>query len=614
MGRKSSTKKKIRELIDEKLRGTKKKKSRSKAKAEVKKELKKKQKENKKNKKVKKEKKKLIKLPKINIPKKKLFGAALVIIMAALLISVGYLLFQKAFRATPLAKILPESHTTALIEINTNFDHYQLTKTFELLKNNAEYSKEKLIEKIETQIGLNYQIDIQPWIGRQVAMAMLRGDSGQAYSIYFAEYINNIGLNEFLIKQTTLVSDENKYKLYQHKTSTDRYLTIIDDYIVTSQGREALDLLIREIDAGAEKLYYSDKYRRIDDNLPIQRLGFFYIDFDMINDSFIQEFPLLAEKGISMEKFGPLIKLLDAEGIVLVAMDDNFAVQSFLGLDSAIVKNAKYLPLKTSYHANLANYIDSNALAFWGGENLGNQIKRFIEIMSGGDHTMLSVFDNLIQNYSEKYFGSDVNFNQNILPILDSEFAFAIESNKEENIYKLIIEIDAPQSDKYKIQELLNAFAARGAIFQPKIVEHILEDGTISREVVAVPEEISKSDSLYEGQTIYYLRMGKRNFGIYYTILEDIAVFATQKEGITNSIDIINQKNKSLKSTDLFKTSITPILRNSDEVSYFNLNTVLPILFKQEELPEIFSIIDAVSNGRNYFNDGIVTLNYLHIK
>lgn len=611
MGRKSSTKKKIRKIVDEKQENTKRKFSRSKAKVEAREELEEKSK-NKKLAKLKetdqepKLKKALIKfpkLPKLNIPKRQLFGGALTIIMITVLISVGYLLFQKAFRATPVAKILPAESTTSLLEINTNYQHYQLTKTFELIQNYPQYSKESLIKEVEAKIGANYQSDIQPWLGRQVAVALMKGDSGEAYPLYFAEYINEEALTKFVDQQTGLLSAEHNY-----------YFEIIDDYLVASEGREGLDLLLKKIDEGADKLYYSKKYRRIDDNLPIQHVGFFYLDFDMINDAFIQKIPLLAEMGISMEKFGPLVKLLDAEGIVLVAMDNNFAVQSFLSLDPAVVKNAKYLPLKSSYHADLANYIDANALAFWGGENLGNQIKKFIEIMSGGDHTLLAVFDNILQNYTEKYFGQDVNFNQDILPILDKEFAFAIEKFNNQNAYKLIVEINSPQTDTFKIQELLSAFASRGAIFQPKIVEHILEDGTASREIVAVPEEISKSESIYEEKTIYYLKMGERNFGLYYAVLEDIAVFATQKEGVTSTIDIINNKTASLKSTEIFETSIEPILRNSDETSYFNFNAVLPILFEQEDLPEILTIIDAVSNGRNYFNDGIVTLNYLHIK
>ena len=606
MGRKSNTKKKIRKLVDENKDHAKKKITRSKAKKEAKKELEKVQEVKQKTKKA------SIKLPKLNIPKKKLFGAALAIIMIAILLSVGHLIFQKAFRATPVAKLLPAQYLTGLVEFNTNFEHYQLTKAFELLKNNPDYSKEALTSSIEDQLSLNYQADIAPWLGRQVAVAALTDDVGQAHLLYFAEYKSKDLLADFLSKHATVLDDQSDYRLYQ-QSGTNYYFTVIDSYLVAGDGRDGIEFLNEQQD-GADKLYYDDKYRRIDNNLPLNHLGFFYLDFDKVNDSFIQKIPLLSEQGVSMEKFGPLIKLLDAEGIVLVAMDDNFALQSFLSLDPAVVKNAKYLPLKSTYHAELAAFLDAETLAFWGGENLGNQIKRFVEIMSGGDHTLLSVFDHLLQNYTEKYFGKDINFNQDILPILDGEFAFAIEKYNDQDSYKVIFELDSPQSDSLKIQELLSAFANRGGIFQPKIVEHVLEDGTVGREIIAVPEEIAKSESNYSGQTIYYLKMGERDFGIHYTILNNMAVFATQKEGITSTIDIISGDKVSLKSSQLFETSIAPILRNSDEVSYFNFNAVLPILIEKEEMPKILTIIDAVSNGRNYFNDGIVTLNYLHIK
>src|SRR3989338_8734967 len=90
------------------------------------------------------------------INRKALFGGVLTIIMLVILVSVGYLLFQKAFRAQPIAKLLPEDDVILVLEINTNFDHNQLLKTFGLLKNNPQYSKEKLIEKIENQFIVDY--------------------------------------------------------------------------------------------------------------------------------------------------------------------------------------------------------------------------------------------------------------------------------------------------------------------------------------------------------------------------------------------------------------------------------------------------------------------------
>ena len=107
------------------------------------------------------------------INRKALFGGVLTTIMLVILVSVGYLLFQKAFRAQPIAKLLPEDDVIMVLEINTNLDHNQLLKTFGLLKNHPQYSKEKLIEKIENQFIVDYESDLKNWFGRAAGVVVL---------------------------------------------------------------------------------------------------------------------------------------------------------------------------------------------------------------------------------------------------------------------------------------------------------------------------------------------------------------------------------------------------------------------------------------------------------
>ena len=119
MGRKSSAKKKRRaekktENIKEKKKGFFKKLKTSKSKKTKKKEPKKTTKK---------------KQRKLKISKKQIFAGTLTLIMLTILVAVGYLLFQKAFKPRPIAKLLPADNTIAIVEINSNFDHHQLTKT-----------------------------------------------------------------------------------------------------------------------------------------------------------------------------------------------------------------------------------------------------------------------------------------------------------------------------------------------------------------------------------------------------------------------------------------------------------------------------------------------------
>lgn len=600
MGRKSNAKKAAREQEKEKqskkegkgffksiFSGKKSEKARKKD------EQPKKVEQPKKEKKTKQPRKKLI------INKKKFFGWVFAIIMLAILISVGYLLFQKAFRAKPIAKILPDDRTVITFELNTNFEHNQLLKTFHLLTNQPQYSREKLIEWAEIKLNTNYEKDLKPWLGRQIGFAILnpKDHEDTLHTVYFIEYLSKGKAENFL----------NRYK-------GTFYSAFIDDYIFLSSNEKAISDLID--DQKSEELYAGSKYREIDNNLPLNKLAYLYIDFEKITDSFFQTYPFLSEKGFSLDVLKPFLNLFDAEGVAFIALDDNFAIQSFLSLNEEVVDKIDYIGYQEKYTADLADAIPQDVLAFWGGENLEAQIKRLIELLAGGDQANLMVFDSLLQNYTKKYFGADVNFRTDILPLFHNEFAFVIEKSEDKNIYKILIELSSPQKDALNIQEIANSFAKVGAIFEPKIVEHTLEDGTVGKEIVAVPEEIIKSSSQYQGDTINELIMGEQGWGIYYAMLDDMAVIATDREGVKNTIDIAKGEKPSLKSTELFTKHIEPVLKSSDEVSYFNLEGFLPLLLSEENLAKYpaFGIVASLSSGRNYFNDGVVTINYLQIK
>lgn len=545
--------------------------------------------------------------------KKKVLGGAFVAIMIAILVSVGYLLFEKAFKAMPLAKLLPADSTVMILEMNSNTEHNQFRKSFQLLKNHPEYSQKKLISSLEQKFTMNFESDLRPWLGRQIGAALVKSKAEEGYLnvLYFAEVVSKKAAKDALMKHEGSINTYANQETYM--TSGPYFATFLGDYLVLSDAEQAIYEAIDNF-SDAEKLYTTSTYRKISNNLPINKAAFLYLNFDQITDSFFRYFQFLGEKGLSMENLGPFLELFDAEGIALIAMDNNFAMQNFLALDGELAKNIKYPTSIAKYNAKLTDYVLENSLAFWGGENLEAQLKRILEILAGGNESTLIVFDNLINSYTQKYFGPDINFNYDILPLFKNEFALAIEELGDEHVYKLLIELSDFEQDSLKLHEIASNFASQGAIFEPKIVEHTLEDGTVTKELVAVPEEIVKSESDYKGTAIFELKLGKQNWGIYYAIIDDIAVIATNTEGVKSTVDITENSKVSLGSTEKFTKHIFPVLSSSDEVSYFNLDALMPILFSDKDIPNFVEIIASLSSGRNYFNDGVVTINYINIK
>ena len=395
------------------------------------------------------------------------------------------------------------------------------------------------------------------------------------------------------------------------KSSSDGlYKELLNEYMILSSNEEVLKELKTP---SGERLYDSENYRRIDDNMPLSKAAFFFINFNKIDNDFFQKFPILDEINISKETLEPFIGLLDCEGLSLVAMDDKFALQTFISLNRKALEDSKYISFKEKYDASLSEYVSSDAIAFWGGENLEYQIKRMLEALSGADNSMIEVFDKVIQNYSQKYFGPEVIFETDILPLFANEFALAMEKDAEENVYKLLIELKDSSVDAVKIHEIADNFAEIGAIFEPKVVEHILEDGTVTKEIVAVAEAITKKESKYKDATVYELKMGKEGFVVAYTIIDNVALISTSTSGIRSAIDAKSNEIESLFTSEKFSELISPVLTHSDEVTYFNMEELLPIMFG-EEIPPFLELISSLSSGKSYFDDGITSINYLRIK
>jgi len=83
---------------------------------------------------------------------------------------------------------------------------------------------------------------------------------------------------------------------------------------------------------------------------------------------------------------------------------------------------------------------------------------------------------------------------------------------------------------------------------------------------------------------------------------------------VETSLDLLEDNQKSLKNSADFLSQIDPVLKSSDEVSYFKVSKIVDGYFSDSIYAPIFQSIDSFSSGRNYFNDGVVTTNYLKVQ
>lgn len=568
MGRKSNAKKIIREVVKEKAQKEKGKKAKSQVVKTVEPPVV--------------ETKPRPEFKKIFKQHRQKFTISATVILGAFLIFFAYCLLQRAFRPVDIAKFLPEDSVVAFVTINTDERHDQHLKAVNLLKDTA-YSKEYFIDYIQDRTSYNFETDIRPWLGRQAGLALLKDPNNQLQTYIFAEFRSSELVAPFLQKFPDAAF-------------------LLDDYLVFGPENS----LKKQIQKPQNPLIDSKQYRRTIDHLPFNQAAFAYIDFRNVSADILKKVPFLNSAKLSFNELRPLLNTLHSEGLSLRALDQNFALQTYLALSDETLDQGSNLKSRQNYHGELLKLLDQNTIALWAGENLENRLRVLLEILTGGNQNNAALFDKLVEQYTRKYFGPAVNFNQDILPLLRKEFAFAIEEIDGKKSYKFLLEVSFPAKDAERLHQIANSFASMGAVFEPQIVEHTLPDGTIAKEIVAIPEKILKEQSTYQDHTIYELKMGSQGWGIYYTLVDDIAIFSDNKASLQHSLDLLADNKNSLTSTTTYDNIIAPTLRQADELTYLNF----------EKIPNIKPLSDLLktfSGGNAYFEGGIMSINYFDL-
>jgi len=548
--------------------------------------------------------------PKVKNQNKKIqfFGGFLILIMTVLLIWIAIFLFEKAFQAKPIAKFLPADKTILTLEFNIDKNNFQNIKTFELLKNHPEFSQKNIIKFLEKSLNFNYEKDSFSWLGRNLGIALIEvnGREGLINELYFLELINNKKAEEYFAQKSDIIYYP-EYKIYKLKNSKEtletrglkppQFLFFYDNYLIASSNKKVLDSLIESINTDKGKLYNSSRYRRLDDNLPFQEISYIYLDYEKIIKNYIEYLPLITKNVSSIKEMKPLISILSEEAISIVAQDNKFLVKTFLSLNNN--KENQELSLKSKYEADLLKYVPKDVIAIWGGVNLSSTIEEFSKNID--KNLVLNLIDSKLKNF----FGNKVTFNENISSLLDDEFVFTINKIKNDYNYNYNLLVSMKEGDKQKkqIEDLIKSFIKNTAAFTTEIVSHTMDDGSSYNEIIAVPDEIIKDQTSYKGINVFQISPEESDLKISYAYVENTAIISSSIVVVKDTIDLLKEQGEDFKSSEKFTEFIEPIIKNSDQVNYINLEK-LDMLFPLKEF----------SSGKNYFNDGIITVNLFTIR
>lgn len=556
--------------------------------------------------------------------RQKIRGGILIAIGAFAIIFIGIFLFTKIFRPQSLAELIPEEESIAVLEINVDGSHSQVKQFFETLQAYPVYQINGINSIVDTVSPFETGEALQEWVGRKAGLALVKEEEDGEKNIvpvFFVETKDQNGTVQYLQNLAAGASGDELIKkpyagheIYSYKVGQNFVYTFLNSYLVYTENEDTIKLLIDNRSNDKPRLSDSANYRKVANNLAPDGLIFGYVDLNRMFEYLSESPAFIAQKGEDYLAFRPFIGLFKAEGISVFAEKDHFKAQVFTSLDTEKLDGESYITYSEKYQGMLLPYVQQSPILVASGHDLTKELNRLEDIFSSGTNASSAIFDGLVEAQKEQYFGKDISLHEDIYPLLQGEYLITVGNSLEEPEVTVVIELTDPNNNELRIEKLAQAFADTSGVFSPKIVSVTLPDGTIGKEIVASPEVITRNDESYTGETIYTLKIGDSGWAVYYTVLENEAVFSTSIEEIKAVIsDGIEKEN--FTTTENYNSLIKPILKSADQFYFMETGALTENIASDETsmIKPYFTPFGGMAVAKNFFTDGISTIYVLEV-
>jgi len=542
-----------------------------------------------------------------------------------LLLFVIFYTVSRVFRPIDFAEMLPKDSTIALMQINVNSGHEQVRRFYNSLNKYEAFHPNSIENILNETFDIDYDIEVKPWLNRQVGFAIIKNpqSEGEYDMLYFVETRDIAATKEFMksrgleSQEDYLLDEEYKgEKIYHHALSQSFNFAFLNNYLVLAENLDAVKQVINSMKSSELKLVEDPDYQKVSQNLPITTLTFAYLDVSKLVQYLKQNEEFMSEKGRELLAFEPFLKIYNAYGFTGMIENNNLAMQSFTAVDKAYLDGQDLLNFDSKFKAEFLTMLPSDVKAYAGGLNLTKQFHRYSEIFGVGGEVSYLIFEGALRALKSEYFGDEIDLEEDLFPLLQKEYLLAVTGDEQDQATTIILGLKDPVRDKDKINNIAESFIRKSALLAPKVVEVELEDGTKAEEIVTSEVTIEKTEEEYHGYSINSLDVGSPGWGVYYILLDDKLVITTKLETMKQIIDLFIDSSGNFRSTDVFRDNVSPVMRTSDEILFFDVAYLLKNFVG--ELPEGFEPYSEpfshISIGKNYFKDGISTINFIKIQ
>jgi len=557
--------------------------------------------------------------------KQKARGAVMVLVGLFMIGFVSYFLYTRLFRPESIAHFLPADNTIGFLELNIDGDSDQTKKFAQLFQKYPVYQASNLEKLANLVLPVDYEKDLQPWIGRNIGIVLLKqtGDDSSVKVALFVEAKSADKALDFLKNRALqnsgdelLTDTYNNYTVYHYKLSQAYSFAFVKNYLVLAGNDALLHQVIDAQSGNIVKLQDDPVFQKVSNNLPSTGLAFGYANTQKLFDTMLKNPLFQSQKTRDLVALQPFMKIFAAEGFTAVVNDNDITVQQFEAIDRSQLQGQSYLTYEDKYQGQLLQLASENSILFAGGHDLYKELQRIAEIFSNGTNIDSTLFNGILEAQKDKYFGKDISLDTDVYPLLKNEYLITSENNFEQPVVSIFMNLTDKNNDLLRIEKLAAAFMKERAIFSPQIKDVTLPDGTKGQEVVASAENITRTDNQYNGYNITTLSLGSLTWSINYAVLDNTLVISTTPESLKAIIDRKSGKiTTNLRNSDDFNKNVMPVMRTADEVFNIKLGALIPVLgLDQNPLVKPYvEGFNSLTMTKNFFDDGISTLYVINI-
>jgi len=538
--------------------------------------------------------------------KNQLINGGVLLLVLLIFSLTAFFMTDKILEPTNLGKLLPSEQTIGFITLDVKSLKEDIVLPADYVLN-----PDNLSNMIASYLNEESFDILTSWFDGQAAIAFLSDPDKNMDKVYFLGYGDRASAIDFL---ETLLAPEEKLEsenyegvtIYSYPISQNLNVAFISGYMVLSDDKANLELIIDSNKGDASNLKTLANYNTVADNLPYEPtiLTFWNIQkYPDIIESYVPIYEVVPEALIK-----PVLAIFTGFGAAVQASEEGFYVQTYTSVEKDLLEDNYYLSFGTKYTADLTAFIPENQAVFIGGLNLRSEAERTFEIFNEFHPSASLILEGVLDGAVKKFFGEDINFEEEVYPLLEDEYALSVYENDDgEEEYLCLLGLGEQEDKLIYIDTIKKSFLEKQVYSDPYVQTYTLGDGTIGQEIVADEVGISNEKISYEDVEIDKFYLSNGDILGYMTVFDNKFAFATDLDILEKSISLMKAPNGSLQNSEDMN-SINSIMGSADEASFIDITSLQDSEFWGQSF---FSAFSSLSSAKNFFDDGIATFHLL---